>query len=169
MDAGGAEMNAPVALAPQVFRSVWERRLGKTESPIEAYFLEAFCPAAIEAGYEVANRSAAKQGVIHVIPQKPLDNRRVDFLISYPFFGEMIEIVVECDGHDHHDITKAQARRDRKRDRDLQALGFMVLRFTGSELYGEPSKCAAEVLDAIMEFQTGVFERAIEKQQGAKA
>jgi very-short-patch-repair endonuclease len=56
-------------------------------------------------------------------------------------------IVVECDGHDFHERTKEQAARDRSRDRRLQAAGHHVLRFTGSEIYRDPMKCAEEVLD----------------------
>jgi hypothetical protein len=54
-------------------------------------------------------------------------------------------IAVECDGHDYHERTKEQAKRDRSRDRRLSMLGFRVARFTGSEIYRNPSRCAEEV------------------------
>ena len=55
-------------------------------------------------------------------------------------------LVVECDGHDFHERTKAQAATDRARDRALQDLGYTVYRFTGSEIYREPMKCALQIL-----------------------
>jgi very-short-patch-repair endonuclease len=54
-------------------------------------------------------------------------------------------VLVECDGHDYHERTKTQAEHDRRRDRHLQALGYPVLRFTGSELWRSPSTCAEEI------------------------
>ena len=49
-----------------VFRSRWERLLGKTASPIEGAFLNAFCARAVEYGFDVAPKSAAPEGVIIV-------------------------------------------------------------------------------------------------------
>jgi len=59
----------------------------------------------------------------------------------------LVCLAVECDGHDFHERTKEQAARDRSRDRALQAAGYTVMRFTGSELYRDPMKCVREVLD----------------------
>ena len=56
---------------------------------------------------------------------------------------------VELDGHDFHERTKEQARRDKRRDRDLVVLGWRVLRFTGSEVYKDPRRCLIDVLQAI--------------------
>jgi hypothetical protein len=54
--------------------------------------------------------------------------------------------VIEIDGHDFHERTKEQAAADRKRDRVLSALGYTVIRFTGSEVYAAPSDCAREAV-----------------------
>lgn len=70
----------------------------------------------------------------------------VDFLVGVSDFARGRHYaVVECDGHDFHERTKEQARRDRSRDRRLQEHGFRVFRFTGSELYRDPYGCAQEV------------------------
>lgn len=53
-------------------------------------------------------------------------------------------IAVECDGHSFHERTKEQAASDRSRDRMLAEGGWTVLRFTGSELYANPSGCVEE-------------------------
>lgn len=144
------------------FRSSWERRLGKVESPIEALFLEAFCVAAVEHGYGIARKSAAREGVIVVGIQRSIGERyRADFLISYPFFGAHFAVVVECDGHAFHERTKKQAARDRRRDRDIQRMGYQIFRFTGSELNADARGCAVEVLTAIEEFQTSTILKAM--------
>jgi hypothetical protein len=75
---------------------------------------------------------------------------RLDFQIIVATgveMGDLGNIAVECDGHDFHERTKEQAKRDRKRDRDLQARGFRVLRFTGSEIFRDAMACAATVWD----------------------
>jgi very-short-patch-repair endonuclease len=75
---------------------------------------------------------------------------RLDFAIivdwpSYREGAEVARIVVECDGHDFHERTKEQAASDRARDRDLTANGWLVARFTGSELYRSPGGCVGEL------------------------
>ena len=70
---------------------------------------------------------------------------RADFgiMVKYGRFHEFI--LIECDGHDYHEKTKEQAARDKKRDRDFTGTGARILRFTGSEIYRAPEKCAAEI------------------------
>lgn len=80
-----------------------------------------------------------------------LEGWPVDFLI-YPKVCPNRCIVVECDGHAFHERTKEQAARDRSRDRALQERGFVVYRFTGSEIYRDPGRCAKEVLEKAFEF-----------------
>ncbi len=53
-------------------------------------------------------------------------------------------VVIEVDGHDYHERTKEQARRDRSRDRQMMMHGWVPLRFTGSEIYRDASACAVE-------------------------
>lgn len=56
------------------------------------------------------------------------------------------KLIVECDGHDFHERTKEQAKRDRSRDRRALLHGIEVMRFTGSEIWNDPWGCAGEVL-----------------------
>ena len=56
------------------------------------------------------------------------------------------KMVVECDGHDFHDQSKEQARKDRGRDRMLQSLGSPVYRYTGSEIWADVFKCAYQAV-----------------------
>lgn len=68
---------------------------------------------------------------------------------STPFEPPELRIAVECDGHDFHEKTKDQAQRDKARDRELQALGLRVIRFTGSEIRRDPATCARAVIDLV--------------------
>jgi very-short-patch-repair endonuclease len=87
--------------------------------------------------------------VVCIGPQIKLGAYRVDFLIwvRHMFADPHREmmIVVECDGHDFHERTKEQAQRDKSRDRAIQAGGYKVFRFTGSEIFRNPFAGAQEV------------------------
>ena len=72
----------------------------------------------------------------------------VDFLVSSrSVIGGWSKLVVECDGHDFHERTKEQAKKDRSRDRRLQKAGITVFRFTGSEIWNDPCACADQIID----------------------
>lgn len=58
-------------------------------------------------------------------------------------------MIVECDGHDFHERTKEQAKRDKERDRNLQSLGFPVYRYTGSEIFADVFKASAEIVQVL--------------------
>lgn len=74
----------------------------------------------------------------------------LDFLLGVLLKDNtQILLAIECDGHDFHEKTKEQARKDRQRERDLTANGYTVIRFTGSEIYEDPYKCAYEIFSLI--------------------
>lgn len=132
----------------------------RCESPIEELLL-----AAIYAQHNLGlvdmhfigatepSKSAAFDEAIFIMQQAKVGPYRVDILIhdaSCPFeVAEPRFMVVECDGHDFHERTKEQARRDKKRDRFFQSKGYKVLRFTGSEIWADPEACADEVLEQL--------------------
>ena len=60
-----------------------------------------------------------------------------------------VRIAVEADGHEFHERTREQATRDKARDRALTADGWRVLRFSGSEIWKAPEKCAREVVTIV--------------------
>jgi very-short-patch-repair endonuclease len=98
--------------------------------------------------------------LIAVMVQFPIDKYRVDFLLYGINAGcgdrdewMRVKVVIECDGHDHHEKTKEQAKRDKARDRRLTKLGYRVMRFTGSELWNDPRKCVAEAHEFISDLQ----------------
>jgi very-short-patch-repair endonuclease len=59
-------------------------------------------------------------------------------------------VVVEVDGHDFHERTKEQARRDRSRDRLMLRHDFYVLRYTGSEVFKDAEAVAREIREFVM-------------------
>lgn len=93
-----------------------------------------------------------------ILPQEKVNcgdnNYRVDFLILIGDYiynrDKCIKLVIECDGHPFHEKTKAQAARDKQRDRNLIAAGYQVMHFTGSEIWQDPFKCAHEVIEMIL-------------------
>ncbi len=93
---------------------------------------------------------AAFDETVFVFQQIPVGPYRVDIAIldaSMPFdLASPRIMIVECDGHDFHEKTKEQARRDKQRDRFLQSKGFKVLRFTGSEIWADPDEVADEIV-----------------------
>ncbi len=60
-----------------------------------------------------------------------------DKLLTIPDFyieSENSKLCVYADGHSYHERTEKQALRDKNIDRELQKLGFKVLRYTGKEI-----------------------------------
>lgn len=92
---------------------------------------------------------------LYILPQwKITDGERkyiVDFYFDCESINGELHLVVECDGHDFHEKTKEQAKKDKSRDRDLLKLGYQVIRFTGSEIWNNPDKCAKETFEIIEE------------------
>jgi very-short-patch-repair endonuclease len=101
------------------------------ESPIE------------KIAYMALAQMVVSYGAFHytVKRQAHIKDYRVDFLISYSDKN----IVIECDGHEFHEKTKQQASRDKKRDRELQKLGYYVLRYSGSDIVNDPEKICFDV------------------------
>ncbi len=87
----------------------------------------------------------APWGGLEFKTQQRIGKYVVDFLVN-DWTNTKPQIVVECDGHDFHERTKEQAQHDKKRDRELQALGFKVYRFTGSEIWKTRGRCVTEAL-----------------------
>lgn len=134
--------------------------IGNTDSPIEAQLLTA--TTFIYHLWGEALVVGPKGGVLDssfyevlahpyttlIIPQFSIQDFRVDFAL-FNRAEPGVKIAVECDGHDFHERTKTQAQRDKSRDRQIQAVGFKVLRFTGSEIYRKPIDCAREIVQAV--------------------
>lgn len=134
-------------------------------SPLEEKFVLAFYAAARAAGAQ--NISLVTAGRRHLLTgaatatarppphglvittQAEVGSYRADFLLALNQWGGAASVVVEVDGHDFHEKTKAQAARDKKRDRAFVHAGLKVLRFTGSEVHRDPDATAREAWEQL--------------------
>lgn len=85
---------------------------------------------------------------IEVKSQVQIGPYRADFVVTDEL-NKGPAIVIECDGHDFHEKTKEQAQHDKKRDREMQAIGYRVYRFTGSEIWRTRGRCVLESLELV--------------------
>ena len=138
-------------------------RYRKCESPIEVAYAVAFDlmhglwrgPANSSSTLWAANTAP----MIFLEPQVQVDGFRVDFVCGWNVGSDRFtSIAIECDGHDFHERTKKQAAADKSRDRALSSQFARVIRFTGSEIYADPCKCASETLQLADELFWGWFE-----------
>lgn len=93
--------------------------------------------------------------------QVPAGRFRIDILLTFNGRQQRFAAAVECDGHEFHERTKEQAQRDKERDRYLQSLGLMVLRFTGSEIWRDPIGCAQSAMQMIEKLDADSFARKV--------
>lgn len=99
-----------------------------------------------------AIHSDPMSSVIWMGAQTPIGPYKADFTLTVQSWRDekWRTLVVECDGHDYHERNKQQAAHDRARDRWMTENGYTVFRFTGSELYRDPMRCAEQVFDMLM-------------------
>ncbi|MNS55129.1 hypothetical protein D3C72_879550 [compost metagenome] len=88
---------------------------------------------------------------VRLIPQHKITvgdiSYRVDFVVTKE--NSPIKVAVELDGHDFHEKTREQVRKDKERERTIVRQGYTMLRFTGSEVVKDPRKCVEEVADVL--------------------
>lgn len=92
----------------------------------------------------------------HVIPQAGFPELKVgkrgirtDMMIFAPMHPD-VRIIVECDGYEWHS-NKETFSSDRQRDRLLASKGYEVMRYSGSEICGNPVICAGELFGRLEE------------------
>lgn len=123
-------------------------------SPIEKIFNMAFDTMIFSRGNTVPFFSLEPQAILTV------DGKtfRADFLFDSEVESDgqftcenNIKLIIECDGHDFHHATKEQVKRDNSRSLILKKAGYDIIRFSGTQLYQEPFKCANDAIDYILE------------------
>lgn len=120
-----------------------------------AVSFETFDPTAqVRADVMVGDTTGPASCPLFVEHQVTVEGYRVDFRLGAMATKEVwtLEkpIIIECDGHNYHERTKEQAARDRSRDRALTNAGYSVLRFTGSEIFNDPTRCVDEIYDLLI-------------------
>lgn len=140
---------------------VAEKAMAMTESPIEKV-LAIHLAQVVIIGREIwpihigampSWATGGFAGEAFCIPQANLPPYRADFLFVRYGKDNLPDrhVIVECDGHDFHERTKAQAQRDKERDRFFTKKGWHVLRYTGSEIWARPSDIVVEILNFVFE------------------
>lgn len=140
--------------AEMIVNGTLTRSFGNHIAPCKPFELDDGTPINFDAWIRrYCNRTYWKQGIFGFL-QARIDGYRIDFLVGAlsSLDAKPEWAVVECDGHDFHEKTKEQARRDKKRDRHFTAKGYHVFRFTGSEIYHDPGACARQVVDFLTPF-----------------
>lgn len=167
-DAGGLEELHRTALRAYVLRQIaflsddLERAVRCCASPPERAMLYALAITAWDYVDGVllrvdgnASGLMATQGVyVEIQPQAKIHAYRVDFLLTMALReagGDVRRacLVVECDGYEWHERTQEQARRDRRRDRRLQAQDMAVFRYTGSDVWRHVFAAAREAVEEL--------------------
>ena len=135
----------------------------KSESPMEALFHGAYMMAR-------PHLMLPPEPIVRFQQQVKLGQYRADFLFTVkPEAGGQKELVVEIDGHDFHERTKQQAARDKARDRWMTGAGYVVIRFTGSELWANPFAVVTEVANRIHQLRYGMSRREAAARAGLDA
>jgi len=73
---------------------------------------------------------------------------RIDFVVERGANG-LLPLAIEIDGHEFHEKTKEQAAHDRKRERSIVRAGYVVIRFTGHEVFRDTAACVSEVVELL--------------------
>jgi very-short-patch-repair endonuclease len=97
---------------------------------------------------------------IIIKPQYRVGKYILDFAISIAGIKGIpaLDFAIEIDGHDFHEKTKAQAKHDRERERVLISSGYIIIRYTGSEVFNAAEDCARDTIGTILDFITKVWD-----------
>lgn len=98
-------------------------------------------PSPIEQQFQAAWRRLRSN--IKLIQEHPVGHYRIDFAYVPAL------IAIELDGHATHSSPAAIAA-DRRRQRELEKLGWRFIRFGGQEVYQNADACAREAREFIV-------------------
>ena len=118
------------------------------KSPIEQIFKTAF---------ELYMDLTGKE-YIFLFSQVPIKINKKKYIVDFFFekdqyvnqFNTDKKIIIECDGYEFHQKTKEQVKHDNEREFDLKMAGYEIIRFSGSQIYNNPFKCAEDTYNFIM-------------------
>ena len=102
------------------------------------FFKLSLCESPIELRFFVF----AMRKIPNLHPQVIVNSYRIDLAIPEK------KVAIELDGHEFHK-TRTQRTNDAKRERYFQRQGWQVIRFTGTEIHKDVSKCIDEAIEII--------------------
>lgn len=135
-------------------------RDGKTISPIEQIFFSAFNTLTkitkLDDQWPVETKLGEEWAGLFFSRQFKIDKYKVDFLICYRDTemtqnGSSRDVVIECDGHDFHEMSEFERRYEKARDRHMQKKNYKVFRYTGADIVKNHFQIAAEVLSYLVD------------------
>lgn len=129
----------------------------RAESPIETMMLLAL----LECGFNTDLKNDAP-ALATLRQQYPVETEfgtfRLDFAAVRLVGRRSVRVAIELDGHEHH-ASRDQRERDNRRARALARQGWIVIRFSGSEVWKDAGACALDVsaiiIEAVDRIETG--------------
>lgn len=117
----------PVAALKEVIAELgWDVFPETFDSPLEAMFAEEWRSQSLHLLYPLVSQQPIKNGAY-----------RIDF--AFPRY----QVGIELDGYTYHSDRNAFTR-DRQRQREIEALGWHIIRFSGDELRQDITACVRE-------------------------
>ena len=95
---------------------------------------------------------------IALFSQKEIKANGKKYIVDFYFeedeyvnkFNTDKKIIIECDGYEFHQKTKEQVQKDNEREYNLKMAGYEILRFSGTQIYNNPFKCAEDTYNYII-------------------
>lgn len=99
----------------------------------------------------------AEEKSLNLIRQYPVGKYKLDFAYIAKLGEETIfKVAIEIDGSKYHTTTE-QLNNDYKRERFLLLDDWVIVRFTGSEVYNHCRKCLTELEEIIKHLERKYF------------
>lgn len=123
------------------------------ESPIEQIFITAF-----QLYCKFQNKKE-----FFLFSQREIEANGKKYIADFVFEADIYvnpyfvvkPLVIECDGYEFHQKTKEQVMKDNEREFNLKMAGYDVIRFSGSQIYRNPLKCAEDTYQYIQSLIKG--------------
>lgn len=132
------------------FAMTWCDDYKSCKSPIEKILFLAFRILETVRCNELSDKSVA----FNIEPQYLVDTGKkkyyVDLYFEIESWTENVGVAVECDGYEFHQKSKKQVKYDNEREYEIKKCGFDMLRFSGSQIYNDPFKCANDIFDYLL-------------------
>lgn len=135
------------------------QRLNRCESDLERLFLMMFAfqtgassPFTFAGELAPGGKAGSGRYDFDLAQQVSIAGYRCDFVFTVRAKAndKTRRIAIECDGHSFHDRTREQASYDRRRDRKLLAAGVPTLRYTYSDITGDPTGTMADLRQTML-------------------
>jgi very-short-patch-repair endonuclease len=94
-------------------------------------------------------RAMARLLAVHGLPPAQFHARILGFEVDFAIVPE--RVVLECDGWTSHGLDRVQFERDRRRDAALAAAGWIVLRFTWTQITHRPAWVAEAIRRTLLQ------------------